>query len=299
MTISHPIRTSFLCKIWQCHDDRAWLFLAAKRGDQWTEHPIQKNGDIRKNIHSFFQNYPASEYDLYFCPNAFASPQRKATEVLNTPYAWCDIDEADPEQFKPPPGVLWESSPDRYQGLWRFNRPLRPKRAERLSKYLTYEFGGDPNGWSVTKVLRIPGTFNHKRNGKPPRVKLLRCELTPIDPKPLLRLAPKIRTANHTVESGSFDLDRDPKALFMKYRKQIKHNKARAMLRHKKPLVSNRSAQIFTMMKGLHEASVPWPDIACLIWHSPYFRDKHGTDINALEAEIQRAMNKFENGAQL
>ncbi len=180
--------------------------------------------------------------------------------------------------------------------MWRFKKRLRPKRAERVSKYLAYKFGGDSNGWSVTKYLRIPGTYNHKRDGKPPKVALIRCDLTPIDPTLLLKLAPKIKTASHVVDGGDFDLNRDAKALLKKYRKQIRHSKARTMLHHRKAFAPDRSAQVFIIMKGLYEAGVPWSDIACMIWHSPYFRSKHGTNTCALEAEIQRAMNKFETG---
>ena len=207
-----------------------------------------------------------------------------------------DIDEADPYRFAPPPCVLWESSPGRYQGLWVFDRQLSPRRAERLSKYLAYEFGGDPNGWSVTKVLRIPGTYNHKRDGNPPRVKLLEFNLAMIAAKPLLTRAPKSRTMNQAEIAGTFDLARDPEVLFRKHRRKIRHTKARMMLRHRRVLVTDRSRQIFIMINGLVQAGVPWDDIACLIWNSPYFRSKHGTNVNALEAEIQRAMYKFDNG---
>lgn len=297
MTTSRPLRTSFLYKIWLCHEDDAWLFLAARRGDRWYQISIQKDGNLRKSIKSFFKSYPALEYDLYFCPNAFGSPSRKKTEAIKTPYAWCDIDEADPYQFKPPPGVLWKSSPGRYQGLWRFNRRLHQKRGERISRYLAYEFGADKSGWEINKYLRIPGTYNHKRSGKPPRVKLLDFELSKIDPAPLLKVAPKFQPAKATTEDvdvSDFDLNRDPVALFNKYRRDIRHRKAKYLLRHKTAREQDRSRQIFIIITALASAGVPWRDIACLVWHSPYFREKHGTDITALEAEIRRGMNKFE-----
>lgn len=287
---------AFVKKIWQNHQEGSWLFLAAKQDPRWIEHPIKNDSDRDRNIREFFSEYPKRKWDLYFCPNAFMSSKRRKPKAFNTPYAWCDIDEADPSQFVPPPSVLWESSPGRFQGIWRFNRRLRPIRAERISRYLAHEFGADRSGWEVTKVLRIPGTYNHKRDGKPPKVKLLKCDLSRIDPRPLLKLAPKIRAGNHVVDSSDFDLDRDPTALFKKYRKLIRHVKTRMMLRHRKVLVRDRSVQIFTMMKGLFEAQIPWDDIACLIWHSPYFQSKHGTNQTALEAEIQRAMNKFDIG---
>ena len=42
------------------------------------------------------------------------------------------------------------------------------------------------------------------------------------------------------------------------------------------------------MVAGLHEAGATLDEIASVIWSSPYFRDKHGDDLNALETEISR-----------
>lgn len=289
-------RRAFLHAVWNAHPGGVWLFLAARKGRRWIEHPIKNDSHLEVHIRAFLKKYPARSYDLYFCPNAFSTPTRKETKAVHTPFAWCDIDEANPHKFDPPPGILWESSPGRFQGLWIFDRSLRPNRAQSVSKHLTYEFGGDINGWSVTKVLRIPGTFNHKREGKPPKVKLLAFDATPIDPKPLLKRAPRNNSVRKATGEGEFALDRDANALLMKHRKRIKHSKAWMLLRHRRVLVPDRSRQVFIMINGLIQAEVPWDDIACLIWHSPYFHSKHGTNVNALEAEIQRAMNKFEIG---
>lgn len=286
----------FLKSIWAVQREGSWLFLAARKGGRWIECPIRNDGQLDQNIRTFIREHPKREWDLYFCPNAFTSPNRKAPHALQTPYAWCDIDDANPAEFVPPPGALWLSSPGRYQGLWHFTRALSPARAEDISRYLTYEHGGDPNGWSVTKVLRIPGTYNHKRVGKPPKVKLLEFDLEPIRPGKLLKSAPKRRIAANPERDLSFNIKQDPKTLYKRYRRQIKHIKASALLRHPRVMLPDRSAQIFTMMKGLFEAEVPWNDIACLIWHSPYFQSKHGSDCNALKAEILRAMNKFDKG---
>lgn len=42
------------------------------------------------------------------------------------------------------------------------------------------------------------------------------------------------------------------------------------------------------MVAGLSEAGATLDEIASVIWSSPYFRDKYGEDLNALETEVSR-----------
>lgn len=296
MKIKHRKIIEFVSGIWAVHSEHDCLFLAAKKGESWIEFPIKNDRQRDQKIIMFLRKHPASDWDLYFCPNAFRSSRRQNDQAERTPYAWCDIDEADPEMFNPPPAILWETSPGRFQGIWIFNKTLRPAIAQQISKYFAYEFDGDRNGHTVTKYLRIPFTRNHKREGKPPKVRLIRSDTTPINPRPLIKNAPKEKL---TAEPGSglsfnVNLDRDPKALLQKYRKKIRHRKALFLLRESTVTQRDRSRQIFIMIKAMADACVPWDDIASLIWHSPYFQSKYGYDISALEKEIKRAMQKLE-----
>ena len=74
--------------------------------------------------------------------------------ALPTCYAHCDIDAADPALFEqPPPTIPIETSPARTQGnSWEFTTAVEPKVAESVSRALTRQYGGDPGGWSATKM---------------------------------------------------------------------------------------------------------------------------------------------------
>ena len=82
--------------------------------------------------------------------------------AYETCYAHVDIDGADPAAFEPPPMLLVETSPGHTQGVWEFATMVEPKVAESVSRHLTRTYGGDANGWSITKFLRCPGSLNHK-----------------------------------------------------------------------------------------------------------------------------------------
>ena len=104
------------------------------------------------------------EYDMYFAVNAFDSPRREGDNTLASPWLYADLDEADPQcpDFLRPT-IAWETSPGRYQAAWLLDRYLKPDLHRKLNQRVTYLTGADKGGWGLTKVLRIPGTINHKR----------------------------------------------------------------------------------------------------------------------------------------
>jgi hypothetical protein len=56
--------------------------------------------------------------------------------------------------------------------MWLLERPLKPAILGKLNQKLTYFCGADRGGWSLTKVLRVPGSFSTK-HGTRHEVKLL------------------------------------------------------------------------------------------------------------------------------
>ena len=111
--------------------------------------------------------------DLYFCTTTLSSPRRLKKNVQPSCYLWADLDEIDPRTLgKLKPTIAWMSSPGRYQALWKLDNVYDPDRIERVNKALAYKIGADQGSWILTKVLRIPGTRNHKYPKKP-LVKLL------------------------------------------------------------------------------------------------------------------------------
>ena len=65
------------------------------------------------------------------------------------------------------PTLAWESSPGRYQAMWRMNKRVSLKWFDKLNQGLSYLLGADHGGWDRTQVLRLPGTRNWKYEGAP------------------------------------------------------------------------------------------------------------------------------------
>lgn len=105
-----------------------------------------------------------SKKDIYFSPAVYSKDKRRANAVQPTRLLWADLDEANPDTFPPElkPTASWETSPGRFQALWKTDKRLKPKMQTMLNKRLTYAVGADKGGWDLTQVLRIPGTPNHK-----------------------------------------------------------------------------------------------------------------------------------------
>jgi hypothetical protein len=61
----------------------------------------------------------------------------------------------------PSPHHVLESSPDKYQMVWRVKAYL-PSAAEHTMRAMAREYGADPAATDVSRVLRVPGFRNHK-----------------------------------------------------------------------------------------------------------------------------------------
>lgn len=111
--------------------------------------------------------------DLYFCTTSLSDKRRVKGCVQSSRYLWQDLDEVDPSSLGSlKPTIAWQSSPGRFQGLWKLNVLCEPRRLEALNKALAQKVGADQGSWILTKVLRIPGTVNHKYPARP-KVKML------------------------------------------------------------------------------------------------------------------------------
>lgn len=105
------------------------------------------------------------KHDIYFCINLLKKPERKKEYCLPTNMVWADLDTCKPEDIAPMPQVVIESSPGRFQAIWRVNQTVDPIVAEDYSRRVAYNFnqnGADPSGWDLTQLLRVPFTLNFK-----------------------------------------------------------------------------------------------------------------------------------------
>lgn len=155
----------FLDEVWQ-EQMPGFVFISIKRRDGGWEDLAYYYGT--KDADEL--ELPESSIgDVYFCPNTFSKPHRREEFVLPSRWLYADFDAVVPIQNEAElsPTIAWESSPDRYQGLWLLDKFLPRERHRQLNKRLTYALGADKGGWDITQVLRVPGTINHKYAEKP------------------------------------------------------------------------------------------------------------------------------------
>lgn len=103
--------------------------------------------------------------DLYWCPSLFERKRRRIEFAMDEHALWADLDEVDPRNIEEfPPTIAWETSPERYQGLWLFSRGDLQGASwpGNENQKLTYYLGADASGWDSTQLLRVPGWYNHK-----------------------------------------------------------------------------------------------------------------------------------------
>lgn len=151
----------FLELVWGEHG--GWVDLPTKVGRYWVPFYTEWPADtiVSRRIDSALRD----REDLYYSVAKFSQRGRRIEDLVPPRWLWADLDEIHPTaaaKLGLMPTIAVESSPGRYQGLWRLSRPLNAKPLERLNRALSYALDADKGGWDLTQVLRIPGTRNFK-----------------------------------------------------------------------------------------------------------------------------------------
>ncbi|MCZ4273375.1 DNA-primase RepB domain-containing protein [Maritalea porphyrae] len=280
----------FIGNIWKGAPADSCFFLATSTPDEknWREYVVHSD-NIVVGLNRFFKKHSRWDFNLYFCPNPFSKDRRKKEFARPSRFGWCDIDESDPRNYRPQPSLLWETSPRRYQGLWLWDGWHSVQEAEGYSKSLAELHGGD-SGWTITKMLRVPGSVNHKPEYNEPFVTLQTRNWERIMDRPPL---PEIALAMKTGEYVNPDAH-DPDEVFKKFKQKL-HAKARTLIRHPRVKEQNRSSCIHLIVANLWEVGASTDEIASIMWNCPYFTEKHGYHLDRLDAEIWRIISKLEH----
>lgn len=116
-------------------------------------------------------------HNVWFSINVWSAKKRVKENAIPQNVVWADLDTCRPDQLEIPPQCVIESSPNRFQAVWRLENKVDPYTAENYSKRIAYhygELGVDPSGWDLTQLLRVPTTYNFKYlMGEAPEVRLL------------------------------------------------------------------------------------------------------------------------------
>jgi len=189
--ITHEIKLDFFRFLFEQEHGYVCLategYLSDDFKQKFFEWPIQQ-----KELLAYVEKNHKLSRNVWFCINLLSQPTRKKEFCKETNLLWSDLDEASPTEIEPTPQVLIESSPGRYQAVWRLEDKIDPYLAEDYSRRIAYKYrqnGVDPSGWDLTQLLRVPFTRNMKYIDKP-LVELLTAH-TPLIPVEVFDLLPE------------------------------------------------------------------------------------------------------------
>lgn len=265
-------------------DKEGWVDLPAKVGSYWvpfhTEWPA--DGSISRRIDSSLRD----REDLYYSVATFSERGRKIEDVLPTAWLWADLDEVHPSAAAKLgflPTVAVQSSPGRYQALWRLDRELKPGLLEKLNRALSYALDADKGGWDLTQVLRIPGTRNFKY-ATAPMVELMWYKPDLVyNPGRIWRKLKEIVPAETLANVGKVDIPR-AKDLPARAKQLLRTTSAQVV-------EGERSARMWELECMLVEAGLTESEIFDLVWSSAWNKWAGiRTGRQRLEREIRKAV---------
>lgn len=275
-----PQARQFLETVWGPQEE-GYHFLARKdfKTGEWKDICKDKIDKLR------------SGYDYYFCPYVFREPRRLAEHALSTVWLHADLDEVDPFSIEElPPTYAWETSPNRYQCLWRLSEPVSPKQHRALNQRLNYLVGADKGGWSITKVLRIPGTTSYKRK-EPFEVRQVLEDMQHYSRKTVVSVVRHVDVEQLSVDIKGVKLpDMTAEAVYSKHKAAIP-KRAKELLRARKASVGERSDRLWELERLLADTEVPPEEILILVRDSVWNKYA-GTrrELPQLWKEVQKAV---------
>ena len=110
-------------------------------------------------------------YEVYCSPNVLEADARGRTkdDIATIRHVYLDFDEDGTAAISrmraggqvPQPSYLIHTSPDRWQAFWRVTE-FSKDQAEELQRGMAQAFGADPAATDCSRVMRVPGLYNHK-----------------------------------------------------------------------------------------------------------------------------------------
>lgn len=288
----HTAIIRFLTQIWDFGPNEYTMLYTRPAGtEKMRAHPMR--GDRARKIADVLDRHSYSTHDLYFCPNAFDRPNNQKDRALSTRYAWADIDRADPKNFRPKPNVLWETSAGSFQGIWIWRDAVPAREAESYSEAMWKLYGGDSGAWAANKLLRVPGTINHKpeRNGE--TVRLVRFDDRARSIPDAIRAAAHSREACLVTTVDPFS--HDPEIVMRRYRTRMGPSSG-TFMRATRVIYHDRSAAVAAVIAKLVELGADNDEIASVLWVNVYFNAKWPGNLSELERQIFKIRGDVETG---
>jgi hypothetical protein len=175
--------------------------------------PIHDGGALARAIRG-----RARSADVYVgcAPRIRRSGTKNDIDEIWVVWAECDGIEAAraARAYQPTPAIVVSSgSGPNVHAYWPLKQPLRPQHAEVVNLRLAYALGADRVCFDAARILRPPGTWNHKHDPPTP-VRALRLERhVAFDPVDVVAHAPAVeieRVERRWADRGERDVHSDP-----------------------------------------------------------------------------------------
>lgn len=249
------------------------------------------------------------EYDLYWCPNLFEFPVRRANGAMDEHALWADLDAVDPRTIEAEyePTIAWETSPGSYQALWIISQGdiMGASGVGKENHRLSYYLGADPSGWDTTQLLRIPGTRNFKperrdKNGRAPQGRLLWHNRRTYLPDEFDDLPEVERNGVGTSQLADVMTDEieliDKHAVISRIKLKLNH-KARELL-YAREVSGDRSDNLWYLTRCLADVGCTVAEIVSITRESVWNKfDGRADEMRRLIAEASKAIQKRDPNA--
>lgn len=151
--------------------DRLAIVILDKRTDEIVQRLATAERIQEDSFQSWLRAMNAKKQEIFVSMNAL-DPQkwgRTKEQVTAIRHVYLDLDTDGTAAVErllkredlPKPNQLVNSSPDKWQVIWKVEN-FSKDQAETLMRNLVRETGADPAATDVSRVLRLPGYYNHK-----------------------------------------------------------------------------------------------------------------------------------------
>ena len=164
-TAAHYLRSNFE------PGDRLAVVLVHKRTGAVLQRLATSEQIAAPDFQAWLRHKNAQEHEVYVSMNSLREDARGRTkaDVAHVRHVYLDFDDHGTEaverllkrQDLPKPNHLLSSSPDKWQVVWRV-QGFSKDEAEDLQRGLVRETGADPAATDCSRVMRLPGFYNHK-----------------------------------------------------------------------------------------------------------------------------------------
>lgn len=152
-------------------DDRLAVVLIQKHTNEVEQRVATARQITSEHFQSWLRYRNKEKHEIYVSMNALNEGARGRTkaDIGEIRHVYLDFDKNGSEAVRalrnredlPTPNHIVASSPGKYQAVWRVEQ-FEKEQAEALMRGMVRELGADPAATDSSRVLRVPGFYNHK-----------------------------------------------------------------------------------------------------------------------------------------